>query len=94
MIFNFDFAEISSISGMSFSKRTVNNMDELYENLENLRKNGELHSTGHTVLLTCCSLYKQGTVKKRETYEMVYVNGGWMLRIKKSRPSLKRTLAR
>lgn len=94
MIFNFDFAEISSLSGMSFSKRTVNNMDELYNNLEDLRKMGELRTTDHAVLLTCCILSKQGTVKKRETYEMAYMDGGWILHIKKSLPSLKRTLVR
>ena len=88
MIFNFNYAEISSLSGMSFPKIVVNNMDELYANLEDLRTDGKLCAANHAVMLTCCILYKQGSVKKSVTYELAYIEGGWMLRFKKPMPSM------
>ena len=94
MVFHFDFAEVTSLSGGGFQKIIAPTMDEMLTQLEDLRKKGEIRTANHTVLMTGYMISKNGTVKKKESYELSYMNDSWMMRLKMPSPPKTLSLCR
>ena len=94
MVFHFDFAEVTSLSGVGFQKIIAPTMDEMLTQLEDLRKKGEIRTANHTVLMTGYMISKNGTVKKKESYELSYMNDSWMMRLKMPMPPKTLSLCR
>lgn len=78
MILNFDYVELTSLNG--FDRWGEFKSDEkMVSKLEELRKNDEIHSNNHTVLMTGFVKQKSGTNKKVGTYRLSYLNGQWVV---------------
>ena len=78
MIFSFDYVELSSLNGFDRWGEFKND-EKMVSKLEELRKNNEIHSNNHTVLMTGYTKQKSGAVKKIATYRLSFLNGQWVI---------------